>query len=81
MAKKALKTVNIALPPWLIQNLDQEAKRLGISRKATINILLAASFQHKERSPALPEEYLLSLDAVLSKEWLSQEDDEASHDL
>lgn len=35
-----VKRVNVDLPTWMIQLLDQEAGRLNISRQAVIKILI-----------------------------------------
>lgn len=35
-----VKRVNVDLPTWMIQLLDQEASRLNISRQAVIKILI-----------------------------------------
>ena len=36
-----LKRINIDIPVWIIESLDKEAKRIGISRQAIIKIWLA----------------------------------------
>ena len=36
------KNVNVALPTWMINGLDAEATRLGISRQAVIKVLLGS---------------------------------------
>ena len=40
------KRVNLDLPVWMIERLDQEAKRLGVARQAIIKFFLA---QHLEK--------------------------------
>jgi macrodomain Ter protein organizer (MatP/YcbG family) len=35
------KRVNVDFPLWMIQSLDKEAKRLGVSRQSIIKIWLA----------------------------------------
>ena len=35
------KRVNVDLPPWMIQSLDKEAKRLGVTRQSIIKVWLA----------------------------------------
>ncbi|MGD9969018.1 MAG: CopG family antitoxin [Sulfuricurvum sp.] len=41
------KRVNLDLPVWMIERLDQEAKRLGVARQAVMKMFLA---QHLERA-------------------------------
>ncbi|MDA8401969.1 MAG: CopG family transcriptional regulator [Deltaproteobacteria bacterium] len=36
-----LKRINIDIPVWIVESLDKEAKRIGISRQAIIKIWLA----------------------------------------
>ena len=35
------KRVNVDFPVWMIESLDQEAKRLGVTRQSIIKIWLA----------------------------------------
>lgn len=42
----AQKRVNLDLPIWMIERLDQEAKRLGVARQAIMKMFLS---QHLER--------------------------------
>lgn len=35
------KRININFPDWMIESLDREAKRLGVTRQAIIKIWLA----------------------------------------
>jgi biotin operon repressor len=37
----APKRVNVDFPLWMLQSLDREAKRLGVSRQAVIKIWVA----------------------------------------
>ena len=41
------KRVNLDLPIWMIERLDQEAKRLGVARQAIMKMFLA---QHLEKA-------------------------------
>ena len=41
------KRVNLDLPVWMIERLDQEARRLGVARQAVMKMFLA---QHLERA-------------------------------
>jgi len=40
------KRVNVDLPIWMIQSLDKEARRLGITRQSIIKVWLAERLQH-----------------------------------
>ena len=35
------KRVNVDFPVWMIQSLDQEAKRLGVTRQSIIKVWIA----------------------------------------
>jgi hypothetical protein len=39
-----LKRINIDIPVWIVESLDKEAKRIGISRQAIIKMWLAEHF-------------------------------------
>ena len=39
-----LKRISIDIPVWIIESLDKEAKRIGISRQAIIKMWLAEHF-------------------------------------
>jgi len=43
------KRVNVDFPIWMIDSLDKEAKRLGVSRQSIIKVWLAERLQ-KERA-------------------------------
>lgn len=36
-----LKRVNVDFPAWMVQSLDKEARRLGVTRQALIKLWLA----------------------------------------
>ena len=38
---RELKRVNVDFPKWMVQSLDKEASRLGVSRQAVIKMWLA----------------------------------------
>jgi len=38
---QAQKRVNVDFPLWMIQQLDKEAKRLGVSRQSIIKVFVA----------------------------------------
>ncbi|MCD4814682.1 BrnA antitoxin family protein [bacterium] len=39
------KRVNVDIPVWMIQSLDEEARRLGITRQSIIKVWLAEALQ------------------------------------
>ena len=51
--KPRIRKVNLDLPEWLIEALDQEASRLGISRQPLMKIWLAQKLEEerKKRNP------------------------------
>ncbi|HEX9971446.1 MAG TPA: CopG family transcriptional regulator [bacterium] len=40
------KRVNVDFPTWMIQLLDKEAKRIGVTRQSIIKIWIAERLQH-----------------------------------
>ena len=40
-----LKRVNIDFPTWVIESLDKEARRLGVSRQALVKMWIAERFK------------------------------------
>lgn len=40
------KRVNVDFPAWMINELDKEARRLGIPRQSLIKTLIARHFDH-----------------------------------
>lgn len=40
-ASQSLKRINVDIPLWMVERLDKEAKRLGVSRQSIIKIWLA----------------------------------------
>jgi hypothetical protein len=43
------KRVNVDLPPWLIQELDDEAKRNALSRQAVIKTVLIRHVEERKK--------------------------------
>ncbi len=41
------KRVNVDFPVWMIDSLDKEAKRLGVSRQSIIKVWIAERLQEK----------------------------------
>ena len=46
---QAQKRVNVDFPVWMIDSLDKEASRLGVTRQSIIKVWLAERLEH---SPA-----------------------------
>lgn len=42
----AIRRVNVDFPEWMINRLDHEAKRLGVTRQSVIKIWLADRLEH-----------------------------------
>lgn len=42
------KRVNVDFPQWMVDNLDDEADRLGINRQAVIKILVDEGLQRRK---------------------------------
>lgn len=81
MGKPVFKAINISLPQWLVEKLDQEAIVTGISRKALINILLVSLIRGKKNNELLDVGYLHSIEKSFAEEWESPEDEEAFDEL
>lgn len=45
-ADQKLKRVNVDFPEWMVRLLDQEAKRLGVTRQSIIKIWISEKLQH-----------------------------------
>ena len=43
----AQKRVNVDFPEWMVQSLDKEAKRLGVTRQSIIKIWIAERLGEK----------------------------------
>ncbi len=41
------KRVNVDFPTWMVESLDREAKRLGVSRQSIITIWIAEMLERK----------------------------------
>ena len=41
------KRVNLDLPVWMIEQLDREAKRIGVARQAIMKMFLAERLEHE----------------------------------
>ena len=44
------KRVNVDFPIWMIQRLDEEARRLGVPRQSLIKMWIAERLEHQSSS-------------------------------
>ena len=44
------RRVNVDFPAWMVQSLDKEAQRLGVTRQALIKLWLADKLEQHARS-------------------------------
>jgi len=42
------KRVNVDFPLWMVEQLDQEASRLGVTRQSIIKVWLAERLEHRQ---------------------------------
>jgi hypothetical protein len=40
------KRINVDVPVWMVESLDQEARRLGVTRQSVIKFWLAERLEH-----------------------------------
>ena len=45
--KQEQKRVNVDFPVWMVQSLDKEARRLGVTRQSIIKMWLAEKLEKK----------------------------------
>ncbi|MBI1299914.1 CopG family transcriptional regulator [bacterium] len=50
---QAQTTINIDFPGWMLESLDKEANRLGVSRQSIIKVWLAERLEANAASKAL----------------------------
>lgn len=43
------KRVNVDFPIWMVESLDKEANRLGVTRQSIIKVWLAERLEHAQR--------------------------------
>lgn len=46
----AARRVNVDFPEWMVQRLDHEAQRLGVTRQSVIKVWLAERLERTEAS-------------------------------
>jgi len=51
---QAQKRVNVDFPTWMIDSLDKEASRLGVTRQSIIKVWLAERLEQTASSRARP---------------------------
>jgi hypothetical protein len=42
-----MRRVNVDFPSWMVQSLDDEARRLGVTRQSVIKVWIAERIEHK----------------------------------
>ncbi len=47
------RRVNVDFPVWMIESLDREAGRLGVTRQSIIKVWIAERLQHRPGSSGL----------------------------
>ena len=50
-----IKRVNVDFPVWMVQALDREAQRVGVSRQAIVKTWLAECLSSRCGSSSIPE--------------------------
>ena len=53
--KQPQKRVNVDFPTWMIDMLDQEAGRLGVTRQSIIKIWLAEKLEQAASKQSMPD--------------------------
>ncbi len=48
------RRVNVDFPVWMIESLDREAGRLGVTRQSIIKVWIAERLQHRPGSISVP---------------------------
>jgi len=46
------KRVNVDFPIWMVESLDREARRLGVTRQSVIKVWLAERLERQSRAQA-----------------------------
>ncbi len=45
-----IKRVNVDFPKWMVESLDKEARKLGVTRQSIIKVWLAQRLEHSAMS-------------------------------
>ena len=48
------RRVNVDFPVWMIESLDREARRLGVTRQSVIKVWIAEHLERRDSAAALP---------------------------
>ena len=51
--KQEAKRVNVDFPSWMVESLDREAKRMGVTRQSVIKVWIAERLEDTTRNIAL----------------------------
>jgi hypothetical protein len=46
------RRVNVDFPVWMVESLDREARRLGVTRQSIIKVWIAERLEHRESTAA-----------------------------
>ena len=46
------RRVNVDFPVWMIESLDREARRLGVTRQSIIKVWIAERLEHRDPTTA-----------------------------
>jgi hypothetical protein len=46
------RRVNVDFPTWMIESLDREARRLGVTRQSIIKVWIAERLEHRDPAAA-----------------------------
>lgn len=46
-SNREAKRVNVDFPSWMVESLDKEAQRLGVTRQSLIKLWLADRLEHR----------------------------------
>ncbi len=46
------RRVNVDFPSWMVEELDREAKRLGVTRQSIIKVWIAERLEHRDGNAA-----------------------------
>ncbi len=47
-SNRTAKRVNVDFPSWMVESLDKEAQRLGVTRQSLIKLWLADRLDHRQ---------------------------------
>jgi hypothetical protein len=48
-SNQSIKRVNVDFPVWMVDSLDREARRLGVTRQSVIKVWLAQMLEESRR--------------------------------